>query len=420
MTVLPGVPLVQWRHVRIDGVATEHRRAVTPSGLGAEVFHYSIPAFDQIGDGVVEASSSIGSQKLLLEGGELLVSKLNPRKSRVLQAETHGLPTVASTEFVALRLGPEILGSFARYLLLAETTRQALDSQVQSVTRSQQRASPAAISKLWTYLPPLEEQRRIADHLDAETVRIDALIVKRQRQIDLLAERSSRLVNSALDGHWIRRIDGVPVGIEGWRSVRLGSLAQVQSGLTLDGGRPNDGLSRSYPYLRVANVHDGAVDLGDVKEVTVPTALAARCMLRDGDVLMTEGGDPDKLGRGSVWWAELDPCLHQNHVFAVRTDRLMLRPEFLALVTSTQYARAYFEMTASKTTGIASTSSSKIASFRVPLPTVAEQVHLVTEITGRLDQTARVRDVLVRQIGLLRERRQAMITAAVTRQLVVP
>lgn len=202
----------------------------------------------------------------------------------------------------------------------------------------------------------LDEQRRIADHLDAETARIDALIAKRQRQIELLAQRSSQLVNSALDGHWIRRIDGVPVGIEGWRSVRLGSLAQVQSGLTLDGGRPNDGLSRSYPYLRVANVHDGAVDLGDVKEVTVPTALAARCMLRDGDVLMTEGGDPDKLGRGSVWWAELDPCLHQNHVFAVRTDRLMLHPEFLALVTRTQYARAYFEMTASKTTGIASTS----------------------------------------------------------------
>jgi restriction endonuclease S subunit len=174
------------------------------------------------------------------------------------------------------------------------------------------------------------------------------------------------------------------------------------------------------PYLRVANVQDGHLDLAEVKRVTVPRWMTTQCRVHAGDVLMTEGGDPDKLGRGAVWPGDIDPCLHQNHVFAVRPDRSRLLPEYLAVLTRTPYARAYFEMTASKTTGLASTSASKIAAFRVPLAPVAKQKALVLRVTASVEKVDTLRNQLARQIALLQEHHQALITAAVTGQLDTP
>ena len=123
---------------------------------------------------------------------------------------------------------------------------------------------------------------------------------------------------------------------------------------------------------------------------------------------MTEGGDPDKLGRGTVWQGEILGCLHQNHIFAVRPTEV-LSPRYLALLTQTSYARAYFEATASKTTGIASTSIRKISSFRIPLPSIEQQNHLADFLDI---ETARI-DALVakkrRLTELLSERRAGFV-----------
>lgn len=75
-----------------------------------------------------------------------------------------------------------------------------------------------------------------------------------------------------------------------------------------------------------------------------------------GDVLMTEGGDLDKLGRGTVWRGEIEECLHQNHVFAVRPVKERLDSRYLSLLTRSSLARRYFEGTGVKTTNLASTS----------------------------------------------------------------
>lgn len=181
----------------------------------------------------------------------------------------------------------------------------------------------------------------------------------------------------------------------------------------MDEGRDTGTDAVTMPYLRVANVLDGSLALEDVKEVTLPRGMAERCTLRPGDVLMTEGGDPDKLGRGTVWPGDFGPCLHQNAIFAVRPDSRLL-PEYLALVTRTWYARAYFEVTASKSTGIAHTSSTKITGFRVPLPPVGEQHRIAAAISESVARINALREPALRQLALLGERRQALITAAVT------
>lgn len=201
--------------------------------------------------------------------------------------------------------------------------------------------------------------------------------------------------------------------------VRLGYLAIVQSGVTVDANRDHGSDSVTLPYLRVANVQDGHLDLGTITEIRVPKAVARSVMLRSGDVLMTEGGDLDKLGRGTVWNGEIENCLHQNHVFAVRPDRDRLMPEYLALITQSAYARAYFESTGTKTTNLASTSSSKIRDFKIPYVNVDEQRRIIDFLdaeTGRIDQ---LMSAQLRVLDLLEERANSRILELVGQSFLV-
>ena len=190
--------------------------------------------------------------------------------------------------------------------------------------------------------------------------------------------------------------------------VRLGYLASIQSGITVDGNRSDGPDDVTLPYLRVANVQDGHLDLGTITEIRVPKSLAHSAALKRGDVLMTEGGDLDKLGRGTVWGDEVENCLHQNHVFAVRPDPSKLLPEYLALVTQSSYARAYFESTGTKTTNLASTSSSKIRDFRIPLVDLNEQRRITDFLDVETTRIDRLLDDQHRMIEIIEERRLAL------------
>ena len=170
------------------------------------------------------------------------------------------------------------------------------------------------------------------------------------------------------------------------------------------------------PYLRVANVQHGRLDLRTVTRVRVPRSLAERSTLRPGDVLMTEGGDIDKLGRGTVWDGAIPGCLHQNHVFAVRAAG-GLNPKFLAHFTRTSSARAHFESTGVHSTNLASTSASKVKDLPFPVVSSAFQERMVDGLETCLARSASVARKIRESITLLTERKQALITAAVTGKL---
>lgn len=161
-------------------------------------------------------------------------------------------------------------------------------------------------------------------------------------------------------------------------------------------------------------MQDGYLDLDDVTEVEVPEQDVARYELRQGDVLMTEGGDFDKLGRGYVWEGQAASCLHQNHIFAVRPRCELLSSHYLSLLMSSAYGRAYFTATAKQSTNLASTNSTKLKNLPMPAPSLPEQRRIVVFLgdeTARIDTlVAKVRDAITR----LRELRTALISAAVT------
>jgi type I restriction enzyme S subunit len=194
IAVRPFTAPAGWSCRRVDSVLLPVRRTVSPEWFaGREVFHYSIPVIEETGDGRLENGSHIDSAKLLLHGGEVLISKLNPRKGRVLVAVPKPHPIVASGEFIVLQPNG-VEGNFARYLLSSEGVRQFLSSAVHSVTKSQQRVEPAILTKAWVVIPALGEQHAIADFLDRETCRIDELSGMQRRFDELLTESRKAIV----------------------------------------------------------------------------------------------------------------------------------------------------------------------------------------------------------------------------------
>ena len=201
---------------------------------------------------------------------------------------------------------------------------------------------------------------------------------------------------------------------EHWQVKRLKFIANVQTGVAK--GKDNEGKDTiEVPYLRVANVQDGYLSLDDVSTIEIPREDLPRYNLRPGDVLMNEGGDFDKLGRGHVWQAEIEPCIHQNHVFAVRPSKI---PSYwLNAFTGSQAAQFYFMGRSKQSTNLASISSSNVMELPVVVPPDDE----LPAVLAHLDrETARI-DALVEKkthfIELLREKRQALITHAVTKGL---
>jgi type I restriction enzyme S subunit len=267
--------------------------------------------------------------------------------------------------------------------------------------------------------PPLPEQRAIAAFLDHETARLDALIARKERLIELLEEKRTALISHAvtrgLDPTVPLKESGVPwlgkVPV-GWEVRRLKHIAEIRSGTAKGrdfGSRPTIEL----PYLRVANVQDGYLDLSDVATIIIARDEIERYSLQRGDVLMNEGGDFDKLGRGYVWDGSISPCVHQNHVFAVR-PKPGINPRWINMITLTSYAKHYFILKSKQTTNLASISGTSLQETPILLPSNEEQ----NRILNYLDrETARL-DALIAKvqqgIELLREYRTALISAAVT------
>jgi type I restriction enzyme S subunit len=169
-----------------------------------------------------------------------------------------------------------------------------------------------------------------------------------------------------------------------WKAVKLQEVAQIVSGVTK--GRKLSGKEViSAPYLRVANVQDGYLELDEIKLIEVLPSDVEKFALKEGDVLLTEGGDPDKLGRGSVWHDEIPNCIHQNHIFRVRVNKKHLIPEFLSMLIGSPYGKMYFLKSAKQTTGIASINSKQLKNFPALIPPLELQNKL-TEIIRQTEQ----------------------------------
>ena len=267
-------------------------------------------------------------------------------------------PAMNCNQAIAIvRVNEQVLPRYlGRWLMSADAQMQMARAQV---TATISNLSLGQIGELVVPVPPQAEQRRIADILD----KVDAIRRKRKEAIALTEE----LLRSAF-----LEMFGDPVtNPKGWPVKPLGAIAEAASGVTK--GKRYDGLSMvTLPYMRVANVQDGHLALKEIKTITVSKDDGRRYQLQEGDVLLTEGGDPDKLGRGTVWRGEVANCIHQNHIFRVRPGSAV-RSEYLSAIIGSERGKRYFLQAAKQTTGIATINMTQLKAFPVLLPPIELQ-----------------------------------------------
>lgn len=246
-------------------------------------------------------------------------------------------------------------------------------------------------------LPPIEEQRGIVGILEDHLSRLDAA----ERELDGAAGRLARLRDqvvrhalfpsspmttpSAVPLPDLGVNDGeIPDLPNDWRWARLGELSEVVGGVTKDSSKQGDPTFVEVPYLRVANVQRGRLDLDVITKIRVPPGKAAKLELLPGDVLLNEGGDRDKLGRGWVWDGQIEHCIHQNHVFRARIRDGVLTPKLLSWAANS-FGGRWCERNAKQSVNLASISLSKIRLMPVPVPPLQEQAAIEREIQSGLD-----------------------------------
>jgi len=163
----------------------------------------------------------------------------------------------------------------------------------------------------------------------------------------------------------------------------LAEVADIAAGITL-GRKTRDLELVDVPYLRVANVQDGHLTLGDIKTVAATRREIEKWALEEGDLLLTEGGDLDKLGRGACWRSQVPLCIHQNHIFRVRLAKDRYDPDFVSFQIGSPYGKAYFLAHAKKTTGIVSINQRVLGAFPLISPPLDEQRQIATRLRAQL------------------------------------
>ncbi len=192
-----------------------------------------------------------------------------------------------------------------------------------------------------------------------------------------------------------------------WSRVRFEDIALTAGGVTL-GRKLGDRKTVTLPYLRVANVKRGEIDLGVIKEVTIGEDEVERYALRENDLLMTEGGDWDKVGRAAIWKGQIAICLHQNHVFRSRMRSTEISPVWFERYFNSPDGRRYFESASKQTTNLASINMRQVRGCPVPLPPLAEQRRIVAKV----DELMALVDALETQLATDRTTATALLAAA--------
>ena len=299
--------------------------------------------------------SRVGEQKSTayrFDERHVLYAKLRPYLNKVAAP---GFAGRCSTELVPLLPREGVDRDYLAHLLRRKET---VDYATASVTGTRMpRTDMGALMSMRVPFPPLDEQKKIVE------------VLNRVAYIRRLRTRATESLREFIPALFIKMFgDHDTIGSR-FPCAPLREVAAIGSGVT-KGRKIDPANAVQVPYLRVANVQDGFLNLDEIKTITIKRGEEKKYELASGDLVMTEGGDPDKLGRAAIWNSQLDYCTHQNQVFRVRPCTEILLADYLREVAGSTYGKAYFLSVAKQTTGIASINKTQLGNFLVPIPSI--------------------------------------------------
>nr|WP_281065466.1 restriction endonuclease subunit S [Jiella sonneratiae] len=227
-------------------------------------------------------------------------------------------------------------------------------------------------------LPPLDEQRRIVSLLNrAASIR---------RRADAARAKACAIVPTL----FLDMFGDPATNPKGWSIGKLGDTSDVQGGLQVTSKRSS--LPIEMPYLRVANVLRGVLDLSEIKSIRLTDAEWRRTELVAGDILIVEGhGNANEVGRAATWDGSIDQCTHQNHLIRARPNRECLLPEYLTSFLNSFSGRRVLIGDGKTTSGLNTISTRNVKAVPVPLPPLALQTAFAKQ-AQRIEATARSLD----------------------------
>jgi len=363
-------------------------------------------------------SSNLDKSKYkLVEPGDIAYNKMRAWQGAVGVSRHRG---IVSPAYIVVRLRRADNPDYFHFLFRTPGFAKEAERWSYGITSDMWSLRPEHFKLIYSCVPPPSEQDAIVGFLRGFDARVRRFIQNRRRLIELLQEQKQAIINRAVTRGLNPDVSLKPSGIdwlgdvpELWQKTKLKFVARVQTGITLGKNYGNQRLE-IRPYLRVANVQDGYLALDDIAEIAIPQSEIVGNELQPGDVLMTEGGDIDKLGRGYIWNGEIPGCLHQNHIFAVRTNRRQLLPQYLSMLMTSQHGRNYFWKTAKKTTNLASTNATTLGAFLIFIPDLQEQESILRYVEK---ESRNLQDAIYRcerEIDLVREYRKRLVADVVT------
>jgi type I restriction enzyme S subunit len=390
---------VHWRWVQIQDVCEVN--PWKPRGLerdpDAETCYLPMRAVDDVTGTITDPElrpfSKLKSGYTYFEEGDVLFAKITPSMENGKQAIARNLPGkfdfgFGSTEFHVLRPGPDVIAEWIHRFVRQPVVRKTAVRYFKG-SSGHRRVPKEFVASLEIPLPPVDEQRQIMVRVDEVIEQIDAARTATAVQVEAA---------EALPDAYLREIFGSPEAEE-WPTRRLGEVADIHAGLTKGRAKKDDLEYREMPYLRVANVQDGYLDLSEVKTIPASEEEIGECQLQYGDLLLTEGGDPDKLGRGTYWQNEISVCLHQNHIFRVRFDLDEFSPAYVSAQIGSRYGKKYFSSHAKKTTGIATINQTVLRNFPLKVLPFEKQSQIAEDYEEKKAATKQITEALEDQIN---------------------
>ena len=321
------------------------------------------------------------------QNGDILFAKITPCMENGKGAISHNMKNgigFGSTEFHVLRPDTDkITSEWLYYLTTWKTFRKEAERNMTG-SAGQKRVPKTFLENYVVNLPDIDTQKSENKILR----KVDDLIFLRKQQLAKLDEQAK--------ARFVEMFGDVLLNSMQWPEKTLENMANIVSGIT-KGRKTAEADLQEVPYMAVSNVKDGYIDWTTVKTILATRQEIEQYRLMPDDILMTEGGDPDKVGRGAIIKVPLKNSIHQNHIFRVRLDEQEILPSFFAEYLRHQKAKRYFLGCAKQTTGIASINMRQLRA----LPTLVPPLSLQKQFAAFVERVDRQKQTVQQSLEKL-------------------
>jgi type I restriction enzyme S subunit len=387
-----------------------------------DLVHYSIPNVQEFGTGQIENGSDIDSSKLIVKGGEILFSKLNPRKGTTCIVDKHDdLLTVCSGEFIVM-VPKSDNTKYIHYCVSIKSFIVFIDSLVESVTRSHQRVRPDSFLSLMLPIPPISEQHQIVQYLDEKTELIDKLISTKERKITLLKEQRISLINQVVTKGLNPNVKMTDSGVEWigeipehWVVTKFNRYVFFQEG---PGLRTFQFTDEGTKVICVTNITENGIDFSYKKFISNEEYLEKyqHFTVQKGDLLLSSSGN--SWGKVSEYLEDEKVMLNTSTIRLNTLDSKRMNKTLIKYILKSEFVRTQLDilMTGSCQPNFG---PSHLNQLIITVPPIEEQIEIISNIEKYDFEFQKLIHLEQKKIDLLKEYRQSLISEVVTGKIKV-